>query len=100
MLAVCVTFRIHEGGMEKFLPRMRQQAHDSLELEPGCHRFDICGNAEGSGTVFLYELYSDQEAFALHNQSAHFKSFASDVAELVAEKDVSTFTLVDVGKPT
>ncbi len=100
MFAVCVTFRIFEGRMDEFRPRMGQQARESLDFEPDCHRFDICTDRDRADQIFLYELYTDAAAFALHNESAHFKSFASDVAEMVADKCVSTFTTVDIGVPT
>ena len=98
MFAVCVTFRIRKEQMQKFMPRMQKQAHDSLTLEPGCQRFDICSQSAAGGTVFLYELYEDSAAFDLHNDSAHFKSFAADVSNWVAGKEVKTFDIVDTGE--
>ncbi|MBV2360637.1 antibiotic biosynthesis monooxygenase [Thalassococcus sp. CAU 1522] len=89
MFAVCVTFVIAKGRMAEFLPPMRQQADVSLATEPGCLQFDICG---GPGDeVFLYELYTDSDAFAAHLASDHFKRFDAAVAPLVVEKQVKTY---------
>jgi len=97
MYAVCVTFRIRPSAMERFLPRMHQQARDSLTNEGGCHRFDVCTDPADPNSVFLYELYEDRSAFDRHNESAHFRSFAADVAEFIAGKNVSTFKNVAIG---
>ena len=97
MYAVCVKFRIKDGFGEVFLKRIVQQADDSLALEQGCHYFDVCHNISSPLEVFLYELYSNEAAFALHNQSDHFKSFAADVSSWVEQKEVLTY---DVVRPT
>lgn len=97
MYAVCVTFHIRPSASDAFMKRMHQQARDSLENEPGCHRFDVCSSQASPNTVFLYEIYEDADAFALHNESAHFLSFAADVADMTQGKEVSTFETVAVG---
>ncbi len=89
MFAVCVVFNLVPGRLSDFLPLMQAQARNSLDLEPDCHRFDIC--SDGADTVLLYELYSDPSSFLTHLDSAHFKQFDSDVADMVVEKTVQTF---------
>jgi quinol monooxygenase YgiN len=93
MFAVCVTFEIAPDAMPDFMRLMRSQAETSLKLEPGCHVFDICTDADNS-RVFLYELYSDADAFGTHLQSVHFRTFDATVAALVRSKAVSTFPTV------
>lgn len=92
MHVVCVTFDIHPGKMAEFLPLMHAQAHNSLTREPGCHRFDVC-TADNGRAVFLYELYTDKDAFQEHLASAHFKAFDAATADLIAAKTVQTYTL-------
>lgn len=89
MFVVTVTFHLHPGAMEAFLPLMQVQADTSMRAEPGCHRFDICGSA-GQDAVFLYELYTDAAAFQDHLQSPHFLEFDAAIAPLVAAKTVAT----------
>lgn len=97
MFAVCVTFHVRQDAMDRFLPRMHQQARDSLAKEAGCHRFDVCLDGSNPSTVFLYEIYEDETAFDLHSASEHFLSFASDVAKYVIGKEVATYDTVSVG---
>ena len=94
MYAVCVSFRIKDGFEGAFHKRMAQQANDSLTLEADCHHFDICHNQADPREVFLYELYTNEAAFALHNESAHFISFAAEVADWIEQKTVTTYDLV------
>ncbi|WP_323764477.1 putative quinol monooxygenase [Marinovum sp.] len=92
MYAVTVTFTLRAGTRDAFLPLMQANARASLEQEPGCRQFDVCSN--GDDVIFLYELYDDADAFQTHLQSTHFKSFDAEVAGMIADKSVATFTQV------
>lgn len=96
MYAVCVTFRTHPHHHRAFVDLVTGQADASLGREPDCHRFDICEDPAG-GEVFLYELYTDQAAFAAHLQSAHFAAFDRACAGLIRDKSVRTFEHVREG---
>ena len=76
------------------MPLMLENARQSLDLEPGCHRFDVCTGPDGKNAVFLYELYSDAAAFESHKSMAHFLEFSAKTEQMVASKTVETFTLV------
>ncbi|MEL7081013.1 MAG: putative quinol monooxygenase [Pseudomonadota bacterium] len=94
MYVVCVTFEIHPDMMSKFLPLVAAQANNSLEREPGCHRFDVCIADDGL-SVFLYEHYTDAAAFEIHLRTDHFDEFDAKASGLVRDKKVQTFTLLD-----
>lgn len=91
MYAVCVEFGIHPDRMDDFMPLMEKQAMLSLELEPGCHRFDVWCDAAKETQVYLYEIYADRAAFDLHLASAHFKDFDRNVGPMLASKTVTTW---------
>lgn len=90
MHVVCVTFTIRPGKMDEFLPLMRTNAQTSLNEEPECHRFDVCVKGD---EVFLYEIYEDEAAFAVHLGMDHFKAFDTATAAMVADKVVRTYRL-------
>ena len=94
MYAVCVTIHVKAGQSEAFMPLMQLQADNSLKLEPDCHRFDVCSDAVQPEQVFLYELYSDAEAFQVHLKTAHFLQFDEAVSPLIESKTINTFTAV------
>ena len=97
MIAVCVTFRIKTGMMDAFMEPMLRNARESVANEPGCHRFDVGTDGDDPQTVFLYELYSDHEAFAAHQKTDHFLTFNTITPDLVAEKEVQVFGTVTEG---
>ena len=95
MFVVAVTLIAKPDKAEAFRARVRRQAAESLDREPGCHRFDVCADPQTPGRIFLYELYSDEAAFKAHLDTRHFKSFDSDVVSLIEDKTVTTWTLLD-----
>ena len=94
MYAVCVTFRIKPDAVRHFMPPMKDNATKSLEHEDGCQRFDICTDPDRPDEVFLYELYDNPDAFALHKTTDHYAVFDVAVKDMVAEKSVKTYALV------
>jgi len=89
MFVVTVTFRIKSGYEKAFRERIRDNARRSLSDEVGCHQFDVCENIEGTGELFLYELYADKAAFDAHKASVHFRAFDEATASMVADKQVA-----------
>ena len=44
MFVVAVTLIAKPDKAEAFRARVRRQAAESLDREPGCHRFDVCAD--------------------------------------------------------
>lgn len=93
MFVITVVFEVDPAAAEVFLTRVRQQARDSLEREPGCSRFDVCTDPEQAGRILLYEIYDDADAFRAHLESAHFKAFDKDVTPITRAKTVQSWAL-------
>ena len=89
MFVITVKFVINEKDIEKFKVRMLQQARDSLELEINCHQFDVCHDPNNKNIVFLYEIYTDKNAFDIHLNSKHYLAFNDEVTSWVKEKIVT-----------
>jgi quinol monooxygenase YgiN len=89
MFVVSVHFTIREGFEEAFMSAMKAQARQSVDLEAGCHHFDVCIDPEAGNSVLLYELYEDRDAFDLHLESDHYQAFAGQVGPWVADKRVN-----------
>ena len=94
MLAVVVQFTLKPNARTDFLPRIQENAALSLKVEAGCHQFDIATDPARPDEVFLYELYSDAAAFEQHKRTAHFASFETSIAGMVAHKEVKTYEQV------
>ncbi|WP_170470256.1 putative quinol monooxygenase [Ruegeria arenilitoris] len=93
MFVVTVTFTLKHGNRDIFLPLMVENASTSLREEIGCRQFDVC-LGDDPETVFLYEVYDDSAAFSAHLESAHFQSFETAVADMIATKVVHQYSEV------
>jgi quinol monooxygenase YgiN len=92
MHVITVMFKIKEDHLEEFGVAMAQQARLSLQDEPGCHQFDVAADPNDATICFLYELYTDKAAFAVHRETPHFKDFDATVAPWLESKEVHAFT--------
>ena len=96
MFAVVVTFTISPDHMARFMPLMRGNAKSSLKEELGCRQFDVCTDPDRPNEVFLYELYDDEAAFAIHLASEHYARFQAAVGDMIIDKQVRTYREVDL----
>ncbi len=94
MFVVAVTFEIKPEFIESFRAAILKNAAASLRDEPGCHQFDVSFSEDGA-RCFLYEVYDDGEAFAVHRATPHFKDYDNAVKDWVLSKKVETFTRVN-----
>jgi quinol monooxygenase YgiN len=93
MFVVTVSFVVVPAHAAVFLAHVGKQASDSLEGEPGCHRFDVCIDPDRPERVFLYEIYADAAAFGAHLETAHFKAFEREAGPMLVSKTVETWQL-------
>jgi quinol monooxygenase YgiN len=91
MFVVVVEFTLHAQHVEAFRARVREQAADSLELEPECRVFDVCIDPRRKDIVLLYEVYADRAAFDAHLASAHFAAFDAVVKPWFSDKRVTFY---------
>ncbi|MEP2642277.1 putative quinol monooxygenase [Roseobacter sp.] len=94
MFAVTVTLHITPAHWDTFVPLMAQNAARSLADETGCHQFDVATDPAHPHEMFLYELYTDAAAFDVHLNTAHFKTFDTSTAHMIADKTVRTYAQV------
>lgn len=93
--AIAVTFRIRPDSIDAFRTRVLQQARDSVTLEPGCHQFDVLVDESDPAVVFLYETYTNADAFSDHRQTKHFLDFDATVTPWVESKSLLRLSLLE-----
>lgn len=94
MFVVTVTFTVKPGLMAQFMPLMLVNAAASRNDEPDCLQFDVCTDPARPDQVFLYERYTNAAAFEAHLAAPHFKTFAAQIEDLLADRELTTFTQV------
>ena len=92
--AVCVTLQVKPDCTDAFMDLMLTNSQISLSKEEGCLQFDVCSDPDQPNVVFLYEIYSSRDAFMLHLNSDHFKTFDQESNSLIEQKTVNTFRVV------
>lgn len=96
--AVWVEFDVKPGAMPAFLAAAKLDAEGSVNLEPGCRRFDILQDPALPERVCFYEVYDSEAAFLVHREMPHFKAYAIASEPLVASKKVFRLTVAQHGK--
>ena len=71
MYVIIAPIQIKEGHKEEFMVAMLDDAHGSVNDEPGCLRFDVIQDAGDPNRIWLYEVYKDESAFQAHLQTPH-----------------------------
>lgn len=82
-LAVIVDFEIEPSELSAFLEAANENARLSVELEPGCHRFDVLCALEDKTKVTFYEVFDDASAFEAHATYAHASAFGAQAKPLI-----------------
>ena len=73
-LAVTVTWEAKPGEADAVAEILRRMA-EAVRSEPGTLMFWPHRSPTEDRLFFLYELYTDEAAFAAHQQTPHFKDF-------------------------
>ncbi|MEO8007418.1 MAG: putative quinol monooxygenase [Betaproteobacteria bacterium] len=97
---ITVDFFLHAGTLEHFLILIKENAHKSLTVEPGCDRFDVLIEKGAPDHVVLYEIYKDRAAFDFHLKSRHFAQFNTASQGYVKDKKVVEFEYTNDGEQT
>lgn len=72
-LALAVTWEAKEGEADAVADILRRMA-TAVKSEPGTLLFWPHRSSSNDRLFFLYELYADDDAFAAHQQTEHFKT--------------------------
>ncbi len=83
MLIVHVQIQVKPDRIEAFKAACVENARNSLQ-EPGIARFDVLQQQDDPARFLLVEIYQTAEAPAAHKQTAHYKTWAETVADMMA----------------
>ena len=100
LFALTVEFEVAEADFETFMTLLRENAAWSVEVEPGCLRFDILVPevTQAQRTVLLYEIYVNRAAFDDHLSSDHYRRFDAETGAMVRRKTATAFRLLEHAK--
>ena len=91
MYAVIVKAHVKPEKKDDFVTAMLADAQGSVENESGCLLFNVVEDSDDPNLLHLYEVYTSEEAFGIHKETPHFKTWVETTADWLAEPlDIST----------
>ena len=81
-----VKIRIKPDQVENFMPKLAENAK-AARGEPGCKTFDVSVDPDDKTSVMLYEVYADEKAFQVHQETPHFKKYFAEAVPLLASRE-------------
>ncbi len=91
--AIFVDFALEDGSFDRFNSCVLENAEKSVNLEAGCHRFDVLIADGEQSRVVLYKIFDDAAAFEAHQRTRHFQQFDADTQGLGRQRSLSRFVL-------
>ncbi|HEY1690887.1 MAG TPA: putative quinol monooxygenase [Polyangiaceae bacterium] len=80
MLGLFAKVTVKPAEMDRFWKYLQFDVEGS-RAEAGCLRFDVLRDEKASNVFYLYEVYRDHAAYALHQEAAHFKTFFAEAGD-------------------
>jgi quinol monooxygenase YgiN len=84
--AIVVEFPVKPELVQKFVDFTKQHAKRCLDNEPGCLAFDVAVADEDPTTVWIWEVYQDEEALKIHNAKPYLKEFVEGFKPMLARE--------------
>lgn len=97
-VALFVTFEVRPERRDDFVAHLRAHAADTLRNVDGCLQFEVLVPMEAQfdaadrradpDHVYLYELYTDNDAFLTHVTSKRVKRTRSGYADMILNRKI------------
>src|SRR6185436_15100380 len=81
-----VKIRIKPDQVDNFMAKLAENAKGARS-EPGCKTFDVSVDPNDKTSVMLYEVYTDEKAFQVHQETPHFKKYLAEAIPLLASRE-------------
>jgi quinol monooxygenase YgiN len=92
-VALIVEYHLKPGAVREFDPIIRAHAAGTLADDPGCELFDVLqptiDGKPDETRMFVYEVYTDRDAYARHTKSPRLTSTRAAYVHLVEKRVTS-----------
>uniref|UniRef100_A0A7S3ZCB7 ABM domain-containing protein n=1 Tax=Lotharella globosa TaxID=91324 RepID=A0A7S3ZCB7_9EUKA len=73
---------VKKDCVDGFIEAICEDARDSISEEPGCLRFDVLQAVDDPQCLYLYEVYSNHDAFEYHCGTPHIDKWKAAVKDM------------------
>jgi (4S)-4-hydroxy-5-phosphonooxypentane-2,3-dione isomerase len=81
-----VAIRIKPEHVDVWMKKALDNAREARK-EPGCRQFEVLVDPADKAQVMLFEVYDDEKAFEVHQQTPHFKKYLAEAVPLLASRE-------------
>ena len=81
-----VNLRVTPENAGRFMQKLADNAREARK-EPGCRQFEVLVDPKDRTKIVLFEVYDDERAFELHQQTPHFRKYLAEAVPLVASRE-------------
>ena len=93
--AILVTITLKPGMAAEFKPHILANAEAAVRNEADCHQFNVLQSENDPDTFFLYEVYTDSAALAVHRETPHYKKCRADIGDMVAKRNIQPVIMLN-----
>ena len=93
-VVLIVELEIEPESLAEFVDIAQQHGKRSLELEPGCLRFEVLRPKDSDNTVILCEAYTDDAALESHWESDRMAAYREKVSGMILGRVAHRCTLL------
>ena len=92
---VAGSVRVQPGGLERFLPHMREMLEAS-RAEEGCIAYSYAEDVADPGLIRVFEVWRDRGALTAHFQTEHMANWRALWPEFgVSERSITAYDVAD-----
>ena len=81
-----VAIRIKPENVDRWIKMAVENASEARK-EKGCRQFEVLVDPQDKTQVMLFEVYDDEKAFEVHQQTPHFKKYLAEAVPLLASRE-------------
>jgi autoinducer 2-degrading protein len=85
LMVIAAPQYVKEENVDEFIDSITLDSIGSTNEEPGCLRFDVYQNVNDPTELYLYEVYSNADAFEYHRGTPHIKNWQETVKDMYDE---------------
>ncbi|MCX8033342.1 MAG: antibiotic biosynthesis monooxygenase [Thermoleophilia bacterium] len=82
MLIVTARVKLRAGSADQFVAAVKKMK-ESMASDPGVIEYTLCRSTKDPNEFLFYERYENEEAFAYHLSTDHFKTLAAEIDPLM-----------------
>ena len=86
-----VNIRVKSENVEHFMKRLADNAREA-RMEAGCRQFEVLVDPHDRTKIILFEVYDDERAFEIHQETPHFKKYLTEAVPLLASRERHVMT--------